>query len=669
MLKFLSKMERTRSLIIVGFAILMAISLVVFYAPSRNSAAPSATNTEVVASVGSDDITLGDLIGALTGQGGDASMLNPQIAKMLINQMVRQRVMVQEAERLGLTATDEELAAKIREFNKDASGKVDVEKYKQRVGDVARYEEQVRDQIAVEKLRAFVTAGVNVSEEEVQREYQRRTTTFDLVYVPVVANKLAEKINPSDQELRDYYEQHKAEYRINLPQKKIRYVFIDQGKVGEKIQIPDAELRAGYDKLTPEQKQGGHRVQQIVLKIADPKLEEIVKGKAEDLAKKARGQTGTATEAEFTELVKGNSEDPVTAKAGGWLAGNVKKNPNKPDDPLQRTFETEPGGISGPLKYGNAYYIFRRGDTVTKTFEEAKQELLVSMRNQKAYAIAAELAQRAANRLKETKDVQKVAQELAAEANMTPAEMVRETPFVAPGDDVPNIGSSQQFEQGIEPLQNPQDVGERTPIKNGFAIPMLIEKKEPNRVPEFDEVKAKITTAFKSERAKSQVEETARNLASGTSGAGDLQAAATKLGLEAKTQSNFRVTMQLGDLESNVASEQAIYNLKQGEVTKTPVKIGNDWVVIGATKRTEADLAEFAKQRDTMILGAVMERRGQIFEDYVQAAQARMEKEGRIKIYEDVLAKLESNEPTISTQPQLPQRGTTRSLPIQIPSK
>jgi hypothetical protein len=304
---------------------------------------------------------------------------------------------------------------------------------------------------------------------------------------------------------------------------------------------------------------------------------------------------------------------------------------------------------------------------VTKTFEEAKQELLVSVRNRKAYAIAAELAGRAASRLKETKDAQKVAQELASEANMTPAEMVRETPFVVPGDDVPNIGSSQQFEQGIEPLQNPQDVGERTPIKNGFAIPMLVEKKEPNRVPEFDEVKEKITKAFRSERAKSQVEETARNLASGTSGAGDLQAAAAKLGLEAKTQNNFRITMQLGDLESGVASEAAIYALKQGEVTKTPVKIGNDWVVIGATKRTEADLAEFAKQRDAMIQGVVMERRSQIFEDYIQAAQARMESEGRIKIYEDVIAKLAGNEPTIST-PQLPQ-GSTRSLPIQIPSK
>jgi peptidyl-prolyl cis-trans isomerase D len=664
MLKYLSRMERTRSLIIVGFAILMAISLVVFYAPARNNAAPSITNTEVAATVNGDEITLGDLIGSITSQGGDASMLNPQIAEMLLKQLIRQRIIVQEAERLGLTASDEELAARIREYNKDSSGKVDMKRYMERT-DVGRYEQQVRDSIAIDKLRAFVTAGVNVSEEEVQRDFQRRSTTFDIVYVPVTADKLAAKITPSDQELRDYYEQHKTEYRILQPQKKIRYLYIDQAKAGEKIQIPEAELRAEYDKLTPELKQGGHRVQQIVLKVADPKLEETVNAKASELATRARGATGSATEAEFAELVKGHSEDPVTAKDGGFLPGVIKKNPNKPDDPLQRTFETQEGGITGPLKFGNAYYILRRGASVPKTFEEAKQELIVSMRNRKAYAIVADLAQRATARLKETKDFQKVAQELATEANMTPAEMVRETPFIVPGDDVPNIGTSQQFEQGIEPLQNPQDVGERTPIKGGFAVPMLVEKREPNHLPGFEEVKGKVTEALRRERAESQLEATARSLANGVGGAGDLKAAAERLGLEAKTQEGYRTTMPMGELEPSAVSEEAIYALKEGEVTKTPIKIGDDWVVIGAVKRKEADLAEFAKQRDMLIQGAVMERRTQVFEDYILAAQTRMENEGKIKIYSDVLAKLGGDEPAIAT-PQLP---TTRTMPVQIPTK
>ncbi|HYG79642.1 MAG TPA: peptidyl-prolyl cis-trans isomerase [Pyrinomonadaceae bacterium] len=665
MLKFLSRMERTRSLIIVGFAILMAVSLVVFYAPTRNAATPSANNTEVLATVGSDEITVGDLV----QQVGDPEVLNRSISEMLLNQLIRQRVMVQEAKRLGLTASDEELAARIREDNKDASGKVDVEKYKQRVGDVARFEERIRDSIMVEKLRALVTAGVNVSEEEVQRDYQRRATTFDVVYVPVMAEKLAAKVNPSDQELRDYYEQHKTDYRILVPQKKIRYLFVEQAKLGEKIQIPEEELRAEYDKLSPELKQGGHKVQQIVLKIATPSLDETVKAKADELAKKLRGTTGTATEQEFADAAKGNSEDPATARSGGWLAGVVKKNPNKPDDPLQRTFETELGGISGPIKYGSAYYILRRGESVPKTYEEARQELLVSARNRKGYAAAAALAQRAAARLKETKDFQKVAQELAGEANMSAADMVRETPFVVPGDDVPKIGNNQQFEQGIAPLENPQDVGNVVPIPNGFAVPMLLEKREPNYLPGFDEVREKVAQAFKNERARGQLEETARNLAGTVTSAADLKAAAEKLGLEAKTQAGYATTLPLGEFDMNPAAQDAIYNLKEGEVTKTPVKVGDNWVVIGATKRKEADLGEFAKQRDMLMEGALSERRSQVFEDYILAAQKRMEAAGQIDIEEDVLAKLGADEEPTIAAPPTGARPPTTTVPIEMPVK
>lgn len=671
MLKFLSKMERTRSLIIVGFAILMAVSLVVFYAPGRNSASRANTGTEVVATVGSDDITVADLSNVLAAQGADPSMLNKQFADLLLKQLIRRKVIAQEAKRLGLTASDAEVAAIIREYQKDSTGKVDVQRYLDRVGDVARYEEGVRESIISDKLRALVTAGVTVSEQEVQNDYQRRNTKFSVVYVPIVVDKLAAKINPTDQEQRDYYEQHKQDYRIPEAQKKIRYLFIDQNKVGEKIQIPDAELKAEYDKLTPEQKQGGHRVQQIILKVADPKLDATVKTKAEDLAKQARGDTGTMTEDKFAELAKGHSEDPATAKDGGFVAGVVKKNPNKPDDPYQRTFETEEGGISGPIKFGNAYYILRRGASVPKTFEDAKQELLVSLRNRKGYAAAAELAQRAADLLKETKDFQKVAQQIAPEANMSPADMVRETPYVAPGDDVPNIGSSQQFEDAIKPLENPNQFGERTPIKNGFALPMLVDKKEPNRIPDYEEIKDKVLKDLRNSRAKAQLEETARNLAGSAGSAGDLKGAAEKLGLEAKTQDTYAVSLPLGELEPDTAGQEAIYNLKEGEVTKTPIKVGNDWVVVGVTKRTEADLTQFAQQRDSLMQSALTQSRSQVFEDYITAAQRRMENEGRIKIYDDVIAKLGGGEDeeqpnaTAPQQPVIPGRQQT----ITIPSK
>ncbi|HVF87142.1 MAG TPA: SurA N-terminal domain-containing protein, partial [Pyrinomonadaceae bacterium] len=494
MLKQLSRLQRTRSLVIVVFALLMGLSLIFFYAPNRDSATASpATSREALARVASDEITVSDLTRRKESVqqrfGGQINLAMFGGDRRFLDALIQERIAAREAARLGLTASDAEVAEAIRKQFSDASGKfVGTERYKEIVnsqyGDVTKFEEQIRAAIAGDKLRAFVTAGVRVPDAEVQDDYVRQNTTFDLVYVPVGADQLAKSINPSDDELRKYYEEHKNEFRINEPQKKIRYLFVDQNKVGGKLQISDEDLRKEYDGLKPENKQAGVRAQQIVLKVARPELDGEVRAKAEGLVQQARSKGATVSEEAFAELARGNSEDPATAKGGGALAGVVRKNPNKPDDPLQSTLTMEPGQVSEPIKFGTSYYIFRRGDAVEKTFEDAKPELLVSLRNRRAYGGAADIAKRAADRLKETKDVEKVAAEFAAEANMSQSEMVRETSFIKPGDDVPNIGSSPQFEDAILPLENAGDVGDRVSVKEGFAVPMLVEKREP-RVPDL----------------------------------------------------------------------------------------------------------------------------------------------------------------------------------------
>jgi peptidyl-prolyl cis-trans isomerase D len=654
MLKQLSRLQRTRSLVIVVFALLMGLSLIFFYAPNRDSATASpATSREALARVASDEITVSDLTRRKESVqqrfGGQINLAMFGGDRRFLDALIQERIAAREAARLGLTASDAEVAEAIRKQFSDASGKfVGTERYKEIVnsqyGDVTKFEEQIRAAIAGDKLRAFVTAGVRVPDAEVQDDYVRQNTTFDLVYVPVGADQLAKSINPSDDELRKYYEEHKNEFRINEPQKKIRYLFVDQNKVGGKLQISDEDLRKEYDGLKPENKQAGVRAQQIVLKVARPELDGEVRAKAEGLVQQARSKGATVSEEAFAELARGNSEDPATAKGGGALAGVVRKNPNKPDDPLQSTLTMEPGQVSEPIKFGTSYYIFRRGDAVEKTFEDAKPELLVSLRNRRAYGGAADIAKRAADRLKETKDVEKVAAEFAAEANMSQSEMVRETPFVKPGDDVPDIGSSPQFESGIAPLNSAGDIGDRVSVKNGFAVPLLVERRDP-RVPEFVEVREQVVGRVREERAKSQLEQAARDLAANADNAGELNAAAERLGLKAEKADAYKLGTPLGQAGTSPAADGAIYALKTGEVTKTPIKIGESWVVIGANKRTDADLAEFAKQREQLTEQALTERRSSMYEDYLTNARQRMERDGDIEVYEEVLAKLAANEP------------------------
>jgi peptidyl-prolyl cis-trans isomerase D len=660
----------------------MALSLVLFYGPGRSGTSVDPNkNTTVVAKVNGEEITVADIAqlkdNYLQMLGGQMSLAQLGGNKRFLDGLIRDRVVSQEAARLGLSASQAELKERILKqftdpsgkfvFTDASTGKVDVKKYQDavnnRYGGVERFERSIRDAIAQEKLRAFVTASVTISPEEVQEEYKRKNTQFDLSYVTISADKLAEKMPVSDQDLRAYYEQHKTDYRILEPQKKIRYVYIEQEKAGSKLQIPDKDLHDEYDRLPADSKQAGVKVQQILLKVARKDLDPQVEQKAKDLIIKARGTKGTATEEAFAELARGNSEDPPTAKNGGFLPRLIKKNPNKPDALYERAVDMQPGEVSDvPIRYAGNWYILRRGDSVPKTFEEAKVELLASMRNRRGYAAAAGLARRAKESLSKSHDPQKVAQELAAEANMNPADMVRETPYVKPGDDVPTIGSNQQFEAAIAPLNNPNDVGEPTGIKGGFAVPMFVDKKEP-RIPEFDEVKDKVTQAFKLERAKQQLEQKARELAASANSAADLKAAAEKDGLEVSTEEAFKQGKPLGKVGSSPALDEAVYALKQGEVTKTPIKVGDSLVIVGVTKRQEADLAEFAKQREQLTETELRNRQEQVYEDYVAAAIARLRREGKVKIYQTVLDTIEEEEPQVA--PPMPQRRSRFPIPTK----
>ncbi|MCY7346633.1 MAG: peptidyl-prolyl cis-trans isomerase, partial [Pyrinomonadaceae bacterium] len=411
----------------------------------------------------------------------------------------------------------------------------------------------------------------------------------------------------------------------------------------------------------------GVQGQQIVLRIPKPELESQIQTKANEIYTQAKKDGGKLSEEAFAELVRGYSEDAVSKSKGGKLAGLVKENKQNPTDPYQRLLAMQPGDVTEPIKFQDRYYILRRGEAVPKTFEDARKEIEVSLRNRRGYSAAAELAQKIVDRLKETKDVPKTAQEFAAQANMNQAEMVRETGFVKPGDTVENIGNSPQFEEGIAPLDNLNDVGEKTPIQNGFAIPMLVEKRDP-RDAEFDEVKAQVAETVKVEQAGARVEEIAKQIAAGATGAGNLAAAAASKGLKAQDAKTFILGSPLGQGPSAATSEAleaAIFNLKTGEVTKTPVKIGDNWYVVGVNSREEAKMDDFAKERDNLVEQKVSEKRGQIFTDYLASVRREMETKGDIKIYEDALTKLDEATPETES-PQSQQQKMQQQLQQQI---
>jgi predicted RNA-binding protein Jag len=183
---------------------------------------------------------------------------------------------------------------------------------------------------------------------------------------------------------------------------------------------------------------------------------------------------------------------------------------------------------------------------------------------------------------------------------------------------------------------------------------MLVEVKPP-RIPEFDEVKDKVLGSVKDEKAKAQLEQKAKELIAAAKTPGELKAAAEKLGLEAKTEATYKLGTPLGEAGSSMLIDDPLYAAKTGDVLQTPVFLNQNYLVLAVNKRTEADLTEYAKERDSLMRSTLSERRNQVFEDYLNSVLVRMKTEGTVKVYKEVLDTIREEEPqALPRQPQLP---------------
>ena len=207
MLKQLSRLKHTSRIIVFGFILFMGGSLIFFYAPRNNSNVEPGRNTATVAKVGGEEISVADLAqqkeSIQARYGGRISLSQLGLTtKRILDGLIQKKIIRQEAYRLGLSPSEADVAEEIRKQFKDpTTGQYinldpdkDPTRYKQiatsNAGSIEAFEEQFRDQLALRNLRAFVTAAVNVSDAEVQEDYKRTHTTFDVTYSLVSADKL-----------------------------------------------------------------------------------------------------------------------------------------------------------------------------------------------------------------------------------------------------------------------------------------------------------------------------------------------------------------------------------------------------------------------------------------------------------------------------------------------
>lgn len=616
---------------------LIIISMVVTLVPGLMSGPTDASSPETVASIGGRSITVVDFqhqFNQVTRNQAIPPMMRGFYATQLLNDMIFQRALEYEAERMGLQVTPEEEAERIKEILPTAwSGNTwlkdrytsDVET---RTGmSVEEFERVLRDEMLIQKFRRLVTDGITVSPAEVEQEFRWQNEKVKIDYALIKPADLAASIHPSNDDLSAWFATNTSRYQE--PEKRsARYALLDLAKLRAGIQVSDDTLRAYYNAHIDDYKvQNRVHVEHILFKTVGKTDAEIaeIRQKAQEILKQAKRG------ANFEDLAKNYSEDEGTKPRGGEL-GWIVEGQTVPEF-QQAAFSLPKGSISDLVKTQYGFHIIKvldRESARTKSFEEVRESILQPVLEQKAGAEASDIADQMAAAVRES-DRQSL-DELAKKFQLE----LGETPPAAITEPLGNFGNAPDLHQILFGL-HPGELSPPTQIDNGYVI-LTVKDVLPAHQGTLAEVRDRVLADYQREKsvdlARARAEELSKRAAAGE----PLDKAAKALDLAMKTSDSFSRTGSVPDVGTGRQIDAA-FNMAVGQVSK-PTAIGGNWLVFRVVSHDTPNPDDLAKQKDAIQQQTLQTKQNAAFEAFHTALVDRLKKQGKLTINSEVMNRL-----------------------------
>jgi peptidyl-prolyl cis-trans isomerase D len=560
--------------------------------------------TAVAARVNGETITFNDYERALRNveqmyQQQFGQQFTPEMAQMMnlptqvINMLVDQRLLTQEAQRINLSASPEEVRRKLLSIPTftDNGKFIGMELYNRYItgplgyASAAEFENDLGREIALSKMESALQNSVLLSPKAVDAEYRRTNENAKVRYVLMPAGQI-DTVTVTPAEVDAYYNAHKSDY-THGEQRKVRYILADYAKIRAEVKPTDAELLKLYEASKDNYRRpASAHVLHILVKSepgATPQADAAAKAKAEGIVAQLRGG------ADFATLARANSEDPSSSGNGGDM-GWVDM--GKTVEPFERAiFSIALNTISDPIRtqefgYHIVKVVDRREQTV-QPFEEARPALAARAANDMSKDIARAEINRVNAGMKQNKPANAQAFAALATGRLTS----NDSGWIGKNDAVGGLGNNQPLSQWIFAGKQ-GDISDPIGTSQGIAI-AYIEETRPAGVSTLADVRERVEQEAKQQKAR----EAARaQLAQLATGAANIDAVAQKTGRTASEVTVDRQRNIAGLNGDTSAFVDAALKATVGQMAG-PVIVGDGAVVFQVTEQKRVTDDELAKNR------------------------------------------------------------------------
>ncbi len=452
------------------------------------------------------------------------------LPRQVLDSLIDQTLLLQQARKLHLTASSAEIRDKILQIptlNPDGHF-VGNELYTRYITGAlgyespAEFESELGREITLEKMESALQNAVVVSPQAAQAEYRRVTENAKIRYVLDPISRIESNVTVTPAEVQQYFQTHQANYEHG-EQRELKYLVADINRIRSQIVPTDAQLQKRYNDSKEDfsEPEAAH-ILHILIKVdpnATPAQDAAAKAKAEALVKELRAG------ADFAKLARENSGDPSSSSKGGDMGWVDKGTTVQPFDTA--AFSIPLNTISDPIRSKEfGYHIIKvlaRRPAGYRPFDEVKAQLASQVADQMAQDQARNEITKVYARIRQSKP--KTPAEFSALANdiVSP----NDTQWFGKKDAIPGLGNnSVLITWAFSASQG--DIGNIIGTQRGPAIPYLFAIR-PAGIPDLSEIRPRVEADARAAKAR----QLAREALAKTLPAANIDDVAKKMGLTA----------------------------------------------------------------------------------------------------------------------------------------
>ncbi|GBC78824.1 Peptidyl-prolyl cis-trans isomerase D [bacterium HR09] len=317
------------------------------------------------------------------------------LGQLALSNLINNALLVQQARKLKLEVTDQELAERILSFaifRKEDGSFVGEELYARILATnqttPEEFEAELRENLLIEKLQKVLRQGIVIPDAEVDREYRKRNENASFQLLFVAADRYFPTTQATEAEAKAYYDSHQSQF-IHGEQVKLRYLLVDPLRLRQSMPVDEARIAEYYQShlaefAEPEAVQARH----ILIR---PQGEgEGAWQQAEERARAILAKA-KAPGADFAALAREYSEDPGSKESGGDLGWFERGRMVKEFE--EAVFAMQPGEVKGPVRSQFGFHIIR-----LEGKRPSRQKPLAEVRDTIRFKLAEGLADAEASR-------------------------------------------------------------------------------------------------------------------------------------------------------------------------------------------------------------------------------------------------------------------------------